>query len=807
MYTLARLLQSSFFVKIVMLACATQFFIPTAHAQLLYVPVGGPPPALREVTPLAVSGAAPGPQFLPVKNVSEPLPTQAPETLGSTPWLLRYVVNPVARAATRAVLVSLTQQVVNWVSANGGSNVGFVGNFEQTLTNELDDRAGEFLQQLDYIDFCGDIGAYLKLNLRVSAGGLRQRAKCSLSAIVSNVQHFYDNFQNGGWEAFLKTNVDIQNNTAGAFLIAFDAKIATEQKRAQEFTEKYKKSAITGITLAKSAPTSCVPIGEKPPPPPSGYRRVGSQETREGAAPGYTCITTYDEQTPGTVIEQTLKDANKTGIDFGISAKDFDEAIGSIITALLQRTITAAHGIFGNSGHDYGGAAVGGKDIYNYKEISASQETVRTHADAATFTSYGAAQTIDSQTVALRKELTATPAPTPAREREIKNKTVDLLGKKGVVLDTENSINAYRQSSFTATFRSDIGTLDNQISQALNRVEPIAQGVGASPYASPTNDLKTDTLNNVSGARTQLAGTIAVVNQAISEIERAIQALNAEIAASQAELATLQPQLAALRSQLTTLQTQLSTLQGQLATLQPKLTSLQSQRDTLQAQLTDLQNQLASATSQSQATTIQQQIAALQRQISSLQGQINTTQGQIDVVQGQINATQGQIATAQGQIDATQGQVSTTQTQITTTSSRIDVLNAKIAADQANILKLIDYRATLTTGNAAANQKGILPQLQEADAKLQAEYDKMKGFFTASEIVGETGLAISVMNNANAVQTAANVAAQNVFSFLDSILGGSLTPFQPVNPPAQNPAIPPPIEEAPPPPTDNGGGE
>ncbi len=763
-------------------------------AALFPLGIIGTIPGIREISPIAVSGALPGPQFLPIKNVSEPV--KAPETLGSTPWLLRYVINPLARAATRSVLTALTQQVVNWISADGGNNVGFVGNFEKTLTNELDDRAGEFLQRLDLIDFCGDIGAYLKVNLRAGGGGLRQRAKCSLSAIVSNVQNFYDNFQNGGWEAFLKVNTDIQNNTAGAFLIALDAKIAAETRRKEEFGARYNKSSILGV--GKKVKIDCVPIGNKKAEAQiagkyqrSGVKEIGTEN------PDEKCFSSYEEQTPGVIIEQTIKDANRTGIDFGISAKEFDEAIGAIMTALLQRTISSVSGIFGNSGRDYGGRDVGGKDIYNYKEIGSSQDALRSRTEASIFLAYGTEQAIHASVLALRRELTASPAPNASREREIKERVAELLAKKQPVTTEKNQALDIKLSSFATITQGDITRVDALVTQSMNNLEPIAQQVGATPYASPTGDLKTDALNNLSGSRTSVAGLIGLVNQAIAEIDRAIPILNARIAAAQAELATLQPQLSALRAQLATSQSQLSTLQSQLASFQSQLATRQSQRDTLQSQLASLQVQLQNATSQAQAATIQQQINAIQQQISTLQGQITTTQGQINAVQAQIDATQTQVSATQGQIDATQTQVSTTQTQITTTGSRIDALNAQIAADQDNILKLIDHRAALTTGDPAANQKGVLAQLHETDAKLQSEYATMQKFVTISEVVGRTGIALGIMTEANTIQTSADVAVQNVFGFLDSIIGNVLTQFQPASPPAQTPAIPPPIEEAP----------
>ncbi|MBI3442648.1 MAG: hypothetical protein HY007_02690 [Candidatus Sungbacteria bacterium] len=469
-----------------------------------------------------------------------------PQTFGSTTWLLRYIVNPLARAATRAVLTSLTQQVVNWVSANGGNNVGFVGNFEQTLTNELDNEAGQILDQFKYIDFCGDIGTYLRLNLRGPAGGFRQRARCTLTAAVKNVQSFYDNFQNGGWETFLKTNVDIQNNTAGAFLIGFDYKLAMESRRKEEFGLKYQKSSVLGITIPKKISSTCIPTDSRKtfgndPNLGKSYSRSGSKlssdvTTNQTEFGSESCLNTYEEQTPGTIIEQTIKDANKTGIDFGISAKDFDEAIGAIMTALLQRTISSAGGIFGKGSP---GQANYGDQLYSYKEIGPSQDALRSRTEAGIFLAYGATQAIDASVLALRAEIAATSTLSAAREKELKEKTSDLLAKKQVLAAAESRIVTTKQSSFNAVTQGDIAAIDGRITQSMNAIEPIAAEVKASPYASPTGDMKTDALNDLSGARTAVASTRRLVGQAIDEIDAALGFFAAASTTRQADIATL----------------------------------------------------------------------------------------------------------------------------------------------------------------------------------------------------------------------------------------------------------------------------
>lgn len=479
-----------------------------------------------------------------------------PSKLTATQWLLKYVANPlIARPIIRATLTALTQQIVDWIAGNGGSNVGFVGNLEQSLQQELDARAGEFLQTvLPSVDFCGDIGAYLQLNLR-SGGSLRQRAQCSLSAVVKNVQKHYDNFQNGGWQAFIRTNVDIRNNTAGAFLISYDAKLASEAARLQSFIKPYEKSSITGIKIPVKQGSTCTHRSQQYQAPDEGgldFGKLGRNApdtfTRREEENEQVCLTTYQEKTPGTIIEGALKKATiDTGIDFGINAKEFDEAIGTIISALTQRLITSSKGIFDSSGSPDSFAGVPGENLIPYDELSSLQGGLRQRIAGGIFAAYGAAEAQTNQTLALRAQITSAPAPLPTRELEIKQKTADLLAKKQVILNEEQLLIQTTQSSFNAIAQSDGRALDAQVSGSISRIQSLAQEVGAVPYASPSptndNNLKTDSLNELSGARAQIAGQITLINEVLRELTIGYNGLSALIAAKRAQVQQLQQTL------------------------------------------------------------------------------------------------------------------------------------------------------------------------------------------------------------------------------------------------------------------------
>jgi hypothetical protein len=59
-----------------------------------------------------------------------------------------------------------------------------------------------------------------------------QAAKCTISDMVENVNDFYNDFEQGGWDAWVKIS-EPQNNIYGARFMALEAKYAKEERAAQ----------------------------------------------------------------------------------------------------------------------------------------------------------------------------------------------------------------------------------------------------------------------------------------------------------------------------------------------------------------------------------------------------------------------------------------------------------------------------------------------------------------------------------------------------------------------------------------------
>ena len=321
----------------------------------------------------------------------------------SADGLKKWIFDPAARLVIRALLHATTQQIVGWIQGGGGKNVGFVGNLTQTLRREADLAGGEFLNNLTGINLCGNIGAFLRITLRTP--GLSQQLGCSLTDIERNVDGFYRNFQQGGWKNFFQISLEPQNNPYGAYLIALDAKILAESRARERVDTGIKVGkgflgqqvpvkkncrtegggAYTGPGSDPEAPVSIREISpleqiayatgkdfagvginfvkevraqngeistlpESIVAPPTVTRvepeRGGrAEEVATGAnevgGGRIICDTEYETKTPGNLVSDMLSKSVGSGIDFAQNAKDFDEAIATIINALITKLISS----------------------------------------------------------------------------------------------------------------------------------------------------------------------------------------------------------------------------------------------------------------------------------------------------------------------------------------------------------------------------------------------------------------------------------------------------------------------------------
>lgn len=291
------------------------------------------------------------------------------------------LLKPFVRATSAMMIRSLTTSIVTWIQGydplTGRSNVGFVGNFKQSLRQELDQEAGIFLNKLTNVNLCGGVGfqRFLKLRLSTPYGypdegsALQRQLGCTATDIVGQVDRDYralqENFT-GGWPKFLRYALEPQNNPYGAYLIALDAKVLAET----EARETFEKGFLAGggfLGFTTNELRDCVPIKDQATinnlrVMKTDARRPGQEkETQEAFKEIYDdfkrenaikekgsgweqCSLSKVVRTPGQTTAFMLNKVIGSGIDQATVATEMDNLISATINATINKIVGLSGG-------------------------------------------------------------------------------------------------------------------------------------------------------------------------------------------------------------------------------------------------------------------------------------------------------------------------------------------------------------------------------------------------------------------------------------------------------------------------------
>jgi len=266
-------------------------------------------------------------------------------------WIASYILKPLLRILLALVIQSIVDATVAWIRGDEGRNVGFVKNLEQELINQVDFRAGEVINRIAGINLCSvNLRNFVTLQLKFPGGdynNLKAQLTCSLSGIVANVDNFYQNFDNGGWPAFVAITADPRNNAVGASLIALQNVSAARGTVADVLKQKINASGgFQGVQIQKQS-EKCEWVNN-----PEGDAQIDPWEDQGGGEGGFEgggrtgqswkCYTLNEVTTPGKLISETLnKSLNDVGFDFmsNETANIGENIANAIMQALAERLL------------------------------------------------------------------------------------------------------------------------------------------------------------------------------------------------------------------------------------------------------------------------------------------------------------------------------------------------------------------------------------------------------------------------------------------------------------------------------------
>ena len=288
----------------------------TAKAQLPLLP-GGAIPGIGN----AAIGAIPS---VPVSNIK----LEAKET-GISIFGVSIPISwdGLAIIIAKKFIEGMVDSTILWINSGFDGNPAYITNPEQYFTDLADGIAGDFIAGSDLGFLCSPFQTQVRLALQ-KAYKQPRLFQCTLTDAVANIEAFYDDFDQGGWDAWFSMTQNNQNNPYGAYL---DAKIELDSRIASAAGLKREQLNWGSGFLS--------------------FEKCSGNEIADGFG-GKICLdqngntAPYHIVTPGVAIEGQLQNVLGTGVRQLELADEFDELIGALLGQLLKETVFSVKGLF-----------------------------------------------------------------------------------------------------------------------------------------------------------------------------------------------------------------------------------------------------------------------------------------------------------------------------------------------------------------------------------------------------------------------------------------------------------------------------
>jgi len=524
----------------------------------LFAPIFAPSAAAAAPLTVPVLTNPPGPGILSMDTIKS------------------YILKLAVKIAMAVLIRTLTNQIISWIQGNNGQNVGFVGNLENAFDQSADAAGGQFLQQLaltpqppgctpgvnckfNGIDICtANMRQFLQISLRTP--GIRQQLGCTLSDIGAKAENFFQDFQQGGWPAFIKIGLEPQNNPYGAYLIALDAKVAAEDRAGRTVGAQYQANkGFLGFAVDRN--TNCRPVSEDEANAVQTIQGFGGRDkqkvitTTDGPLQERElCDVVQDVKTPGALVADTLSKAVGSGIDFGVATDEIDAAINAIVSTLITKIITASSGVFEGGDHGLSTPELGNLQ-FEPKDVQSS--ALQTRLDAVIFQADNALAALNQTIIATqqilfaaRKQISDLTAQIKSmqnqpssseRDKQIKDLQDQLASNQKTAADSETKLTTQLEvkKDVIASETELMGVKNDfvnagtpgQLADATTLIEPAIARLNdatgkienASSAASvPAGSAKKDTKTELMSAEKNARDEISLFTDLLAEIDRLI---------------------------------------------------------------------------------------------------------------------------------------------------------------------------------------------------------------------------------------------------------------------------------------------
>ncbi len=263
------------------------------------------------------------------------------------------VLDPLAYAAARTLIRSLTQSIVDWINNGFEGSPSFIQDPGSFLSDTADRAVGDFILGTDLAFLCDPFGdGQFKLNIQAALNlsfgtysGTQDKIRCRLSDALKNTEDAYKNFingdfvNNGGWDSWLNVTTNPQNNQIGAMVIAqveLDSKITSDKAEAS-----MEAGWGTGTLSMKQCTEKVVDKNGNTVRTVKEFK--GNSATHDSTAlstadmsAGYSTKVSCSTVTPGSLINQQMEDATGSDLKQLQLADEFNEIVGALANYAIK---------------------------------------------------------------------------------------------------------------------------------------------------------------------------------------------------------------------------------------------------------------------------------------------------------------------------------------------------------------------------------------------------------------------------------------------------------------------------------------
>jgi hypothetical protein len=238
----------------------------------------------------------------------------------------------------------MVNSTVEWASNGFDGNPAYLIDPEQYFTDLADGIVGNYIENDKNLSFlCSPFQLQVRLALR------RQYVQpdnnifqCTLSGVASNIENYYENFNDGGWDAWFAMTQNPQNNPYGALI---NAELDINSKLVQRINKKSQQLEWDKGFLAWEECPAGTREESLPGSDPSNPLKTGECiGTDQNLNPYKVRKVT---KTPGSVIGEQLNNALPANMNRYINAQHLEDLVGAFVTGALNRYVFGSQGLFG----------------------------------------------------------------------------------------------------------------------------------------------------------------------------------------------------------------------------------------------------------------------------------------------------------------------------------------------------------------------------------------------------------------------------------------------------------------------------